>query len=142
MLYCDAGVRKADPRSALRQRSPTMKDRGRTRRIVRLLLLLVSLIIVVDALVGDRGLLAMLQARKDYDDLTFAVARQRAENGRLREEARRLRDDPLAIEEIARRELGLIRPGEKLFIIKDLPQPSQIGPPAAPGPAPAPAPPR
>ena len=47
------------------------------------------------------------------------VARQRAENARLREEARRLREDPDAIEEIARRELGLIRRGEKVFIIKD-----------------------
>jgi cell division protein FtsB len=31
-----------------------------------------------------------------------------------------LRENPQAIEEIARRELGLIRPGEKLFIIKDV----------------------
>ena len=28
---------------------------------------------------------------------------------------------PAAIEEVARRELGLIKPGEKVFIIKDLP---------------------
>jgi cell division protein FtsB len=34
--------------------------------------------------------------------------------------ARRLRDDPAAIEEQARRELGLIKPGEVLFIIKDI----------------------
>jgi cell division protein FtsB len=39
---------------------------------------------------------------------------------RLREEARRLREDPTAVEEIARRELGLIKPGERLFIVKDL----------------------
>jgi cell division protein FtsB len=38
---------------------------------------------------------------------------------RLREEARRLREEPSAIEEIARRELGLIKPGEKLFIIRE-----------------------
>ena len=48
-------------------------------------------------------------------------SRRRApENARLREEARRLREDPSAIEEIARRELGLIVPGEKLFILKDV----------------------
>jgi cell division protein FtsB len=34
-----------------------------------------------------------------------------------------LREDPNAIEELARRELGLIRPGETLFIIKDIPPP-------------------
>jgi cell division protein FtsB len=49
----------------------------------------------------------------------------RSENAALREEARRLREDPAAIEEIARRELGLMSPGEKLFIIRD------VDPPAA-----------
>ena len=63
---------------------------------------------------------AMLRARHEYDDLAASIARQRAENGRLREEARRLREDPAMIEEIARRELGLIRPGEKVFIVKDV----------------------
>ena len=48
------------------------------------------------------------------------IASQKAENARLREEVRRLTEDPAAIEEVARRELGLIRPGEKLFIIKDV----------------------
>jgi len=86
-----------------------------------MLLLFVASVIVIDGLVGDRGLLAMLRARRDYDIAAASVARQRAENGRLREEARRLREDPAAIEEIARRELGLIKPGEKVFIIKDVP---------------------
>ena len=61
----------------------------------------------------------------EHRPLAASIARQRAENARLREQARRLRDDPAAVEEIARRELGLIRPGEKVFIIKDLPQPSK-----------------
>ena len=79
---------------------------------------------MVDALVGERGLLAMLRARQDHDALTAAIARQRAENARLRDQARQLREDPSTIEEIARRELGLIRPGEKVFIIKDVEPPS------------------
>jgi len=76
---------------------------------------------VVDALVGDRGLVAMLRARHEYDELSGALAKQRAENAKLRETARRLKDDPSAIEEIARRELGLIKPGERVFIVKDVP---------------------
>jgi len=80
-------------------------------------------VIVVDGLVGDRGLLAMLRARQEYDALSASIARQRAENARLRETARRLREDPAAIEEIARRELGLIKPGERVFILKDVPLP-------------------
>jgi len=94
----------------------------------------VASIIVVDSLVGDRGLLAMLRANKEYGELAAALARERQENARLREEARRLREDPAAIEEIARRDLGLMRPGERVFIIKDVPQPSQSSRPASPPP--------
>ena len=96
------------------------KPAGRKRRIVQWLVLFVASVIVVDGLVGDRGLLAMMRARREYDIAAATLARQRADNTRLREDARRLREDPGAIEEIARRELGLIRPGEKVFIIKDV----------------------
>jgi len=77
-------------------------------------------VLFVDALVGDKGLLAMLQARQQYRDLEQSLAEVRAENADLREEAERLREDPTAIEELARRDLGLIKPGEKLFIVKDV----------------------
>ena len=80
--------------------------------------------LVVDALIGDQGLVATMRARKQYDRLVSDLTRLRAENRSLREEARRLREDPSAIEELARRELGLISPGEKLFIIRDIPPPA------------------
>lgn len=86
-----------------------------------MLLLLAAAVIIADSLVGDRGLLAMLRARREYDELSMTIDRERAENARLRDQVRRLRTDPKAIEEVARRDLGLIRPGEKLFIIRDVP---------------------
>jgi len=89
-----------------------------------MLLLLFAAIVMVDALVGDQGLLATIRARKQHDELTANIERQRAENARLREEVRRLTEDSGAIEEIARRELGLIRRGEKVVIVKDLPPPA------------------
>lgn len=76
--------------------------------------------LVIDALVGDKGLLAMIQARQQYRVLEESLADVRAENARLRDEARRLREDPSAVEDLARRELGLMKPGEKLFIIRDV----------------------
>jgi cell division protein FtsB len=94
--------------------------RRRRSRIVRYLVVAIGCVLIVDALVGDRGFLAMLKAQQQYRALEASLAGSRAENARLREEARELREDPRAIEEIARRELGLIRPGEKLFIIKDV----------------------
>ena len=89
--------------------------------MVYLLLLVVGGAVLVDGLVGERGLVAMLRARHEYDRLSASIERQRAENSKLREEARRLKDDPAAIEEVARRELGLIKPGERVFIVKDVP---------------------
>jgi cell division protein FtsB len=87
---------------------------------VQLIVLFVASVIVVDGIVGERGLLAMLRARHQYDELAASIARQKSENARLRDQARRLREDPSAIEEIARRELGLIKPGERVFIVKDV----------------------
>ena len=126
MLYCFRAV--ARDRIGLppgRKKTKTRsRPAGRNRRIVQCLVLFVASVFVIDGLVGDRGLLAIMRAQHEYDAAAATVARQRAENARLREEARRLREDPGAIEEIARRELGLIRPGEKVFIIKDV-QPAE-----------------
>jgi cell division protein FtsB len=117
----DALSKQDEKQAAPKRRSPAPKRPTRNRRIVHLLLLFVASVIVVDGLVGERGLLAIFRARQEYDALSSAIARQRAENARLREQARRLREDPSAIEEIARRELGLIKPGERVFIVKDVP---------------------
>jgi cell division protein FtsB len=94
--------------------------RQRRGRIVRYLIIAVGCVLIIDALVGDRGLLAMVKARQQYRSLETSLVRSREDNAQLREQARQLREDPQAIEDIARRELGLIRPGEKLFIIKDV----------------------
>jgi cell division protein FtsB len=118
-------VPKNESRSSSKRRPRKPKSPDRNRRIVHWLLLFIGSVIVVDGLVGDRGLLAMMRARRQYDELSATIARQRADNARLRDEARRLTEDPKAIEEIARRELGLIRPGERVFIIKDVPPAKQ-----------------
>ncbi len=70
-----------------------------------------------------KACMATIRARREYTELSAQISRTRTENARLREVARGLREDPNAIEELARRELGLIRPGETLFIIKDIPPP-------------------
>jgi cell division protein FtsB len=99
--------------------SPTTRRRG--RRAVQYVLVFVGCVLVMDALVGEKGLLEMLKKRQEYRTLEQSLADVRTDNARLREEARRLQEDPSAIEDLARRELGLIKPGEKLFILKDVP---------------------
>ena len=92
---------------------------GRGRRLVRYLLVFITVVLVIDAIVGEKGLMSLLKARREYSAVEQALQRSRRENERLREDARRLREDPSAIEELARRELGLLKPGETLFIIRD-----------------------
>jgi cell division protein FtsB len=96
----------------------TFASRG--RRLLRHALVFITLVIVVDAIAGEKGLLALLQARREYSALERSLERSRTENAELREMARRLREEPSAIEEQARKELGLIKPGEVLFIVKDI----------------------
>jgi cell division protein FtsB len=82
-------------------------------------LVFVTILLVVDALVGDKGLMDTMRARRQYREATAALTQKRQENARLRDEIRRLRDDPTRIEAVARQELGLMRQGEVLFIIRD-----------------------
>jgi cell division protein FtsB len=95
------------------------------RRVARYVLGFVTIVLVIDAIAGEKGLLTLLKARRDFSAVEQSLHRARRENAELREEARRLREDPAAIEELARRELGLIKPGEKLFIVRDVPPPAQ-----------------
>jgi cell division protein FtsB len=52
--------------------------------------------------------------------LHASLDRLRQENATLREEMGRLNEDPATIESLARQELGLIKPGEIVFILKDM----------------------
>ena len=88
-------------------------------RLLNYVLGFVTVVLVVDALVGDKGLLDTMRARRQHAELAAALAQKRHENERLREDIRRYRNDPAAIESLAREELGLMREGEVLFIIRD-----------------------
>lgn len=79
----------------------------------------VTIVLIVDALVGEKGFLDTLRARRQYRELAVALAQKRQENARLRDEIHRLRDDPSRIEAVAREDLGLMREGEVLFIVRD-----------------------
>jgi cell division protein FtsB len=87
---------------------------------VQILLAFVTFVLLIDALVGDRGLVERMQAGERYHQTAADLARLREENARLREQVRRLNEDPSLIESLARQDLGLLRPGEVLFIIKDV----------------------
>ena len=94
------------------------------RRTIHLLLLFITAVLVVDALVGDKGLMETIRARRQHRGAASALEDLRRRNAVLRENIRQLREDPGTIEALARKELGLVRPREVLFIVKDGNSPS------------------
>ena len=117
----DAGTRQAEGRKG-RQPTSSVPPTAR-RKTFQLLLVFVTLVLVINALVGERGLMETLRARRQHQELVQSIERLRNENARLREEVGRLLSDPATIEALARQELGMIRPGEMLFIVKDVKPP-------------------
>ena len=88
-------------------------------RVALLLLGLTTAVLVANAIAGERGLVQTFTTRRAHQQLAESISRLQRENRRLALQAERLRHDPSAIEELARGELGLVRPGEQLFIIID-----------------------
>jgi len=115
----DAGVAAARPR--VRRRLSAQEVRDRRRRVVTWALSIMLVVLLVNAFVGESGYLANLQAERDAVALQVTVARLRHENDSLTQQGRRLQEDPTAIEEAARRDLGMVRPGETLVILRDAP---------------------
>jgi cell division protein FtsB len=98
--------------------------RGFGRRFGPKLLMLATIILIVDALIGDKGLVERLRERQRFNDVKIALDTLKQENAALREQARRLREEePSTIESAARKQLGMIKPGEVLFIVKDVDAP-------------------
>jgi cell division protein FtsB len=107
-------------RVAVKKSRSESTTRPTRRRVVQYVLIFVGCVLVVNALVGDKGLFAMLRAREQHHELETALAKARATNAALRDEARRYREDLDAIEGLARSEHGMIKDGEKVFIIRDV----------------------
>jgi cell division protein FtsB len=87
-------------------------------RWLRTVLALVAMIVLADALVGEQSLSSERRARRRYAAAGEELASLRGKNARLREEVRRLREDPETIEFVARKDLGLARRGEILVVLK------------------------
>lgn len=92
---------------------------GLRRKAATLASVLVLIALVVGSLFGDRGMLRLIAQREHAQALEREIEGLRAENGRLAEDIRALRTDPRAVERLAREELGLARPGEKVFLIRE-----------------------
>jgi len=115
-------------RRARRRLRSAEDTRNRLRRRLTLGLSFALCVLAVNAIVGDNGYLATVRYRAEQAGLAAAVARLRFENQHLQQERQRLTKDPAALEEAARRSLGLIRPGETLLIVRPATPPASVPP--------------
>ncbi|MFW6369451.1 MAG: FtsB family cell division protein [Myxococcota bacterium] len=77
--------------------------------------LFVSVLLAVLSASGERGLRRVHRFVGEVARIEELNETLRAENARLAKEIEALRNDPAAAEAVARDDLGLIRPGEKVY---------------------------
>jgi cell division protein FtsB len=75
-------------------------------------------VLAVNALIGERGLSETLRARADFNRTVAELSQLQYENAVFADTVRRLEHDAATIEDVARAELGLVRPGEVLVVVK------------------------
>ncbi len=107
-----------------------------TRRTLRGLFWFLALSLLFNSMFGDMGLVERIRQKRALDRLRQEVGSLRAENARLVGDIHGLRRDPSRIETIARETLGLIRPGEIVFLFQgsETPTPTPHGPTPSPTP--------
>lgn len=95
-------------------------DVGLRKKAAALASAIALIALVVGSLFGDRGILHLMTQRERAEALAREIDALRGENARLAADIAALRSDPEAIERIAREELGLARPGETVFLIREI----------------------
>jgi len=81
-----------------------------------LLLMLISLLILGSlTFFGEKGIFNLLRLRKEVVRIKEKNSQLEGENQRLKEEIKRLQSDKRYIEEIARKELGMVKEGEIIY---------------------------
>jgi cell division protein FtsB len=103
---------------------PTPENRGLSepglrRKAAGLASVIALIALVVGALFGDRGLLQLATQRQRARALARQLQDLREENRALGAEIEALKTDPAAIERLAREQLGLAKPGEMVFVLRD-----------------------
>ena len=82
------------------------------RKALAVALILILASSLLNALFGDRGLIELVKAREELQSLVQEIAALEGETQQLLDEIRALKTSPLAIERLAREQLGLAKPDE------------------------------
>jgi cell division protein FtsB len=114
----DKTIQTFKDNQAVAEGTPKLPARRRERVWIGRALCFAACVLAANALIGERGLSETLRARREFREAVADLSRLQYENATLSDEVRRLRHDARTIEGVARAELGLIKPGEILVVIK------------------------
>ena len=83
----------------------------------RILLFIVGFLLILGLLsfFGEKGILHMMHLQKELAKIQEDNRQIETENQKLKEEVRRLKVEKRVIEEIARKELGMVKEGEVIY---------------------------
>ncbi len=96
----------------------SMND-ARFRRAALLALVLVAFALTVHEVFGERGYLALQRRRRELETLEQQVKRLQEENQKLEAQIKALKSDPKAIEQVAREQMKLAKPGEIIYVLPE-----------------------
>ena len=86
-----------------------------SKKRILILVLFLFLIFGFFTFFGDKGIIHLLRLQKEWSRIKEANVKIEEENRKLREEVKRLRYERRYIEEIARKELGMVKEGEVIY---------------------------
>ena len=83
----------------------------------RILILVIISLLILGSLTffGEKGIFNLLRLRKEVARINEKNVQLEEENQKLKEEVKRLQSDKRYIEEIARKELGMVKEGEIIY---------------------------
>ena len=93
-----------------------------------LVLVLFSIALIVHNVFSQNGYLASRRQRLEVQSLQQKIQQIKAENEQLDHENQALKNDPAAVERLAREQYGLVKPGDRVYSVPNQTPPS---PPAA-----------
>jgi cell division protein FtsB/cell division protein DivIC len=86
-----------------------------SKKRILILVLFLFLIFGFFTFFGDKGIMHLLRLQKEWGRIKEANVKIEEENRKLREEVKRLQHEKRYIEEIARKELGMVKEGEVIY---------------------------
>jgi len=93
---------------------PLLRFEMKRKRIL-LFTFFLFLILAFLTFFGDKGILHLLRLQKELVQIKEMNTKMEEENRHLKEEVNRLKHEKRYIEEIARKELGMVKEGEILY---------------------------